>query len=577
MTKHPNILFLTVDALRADRMSLHGYSRPTTPNLERLASRALVFDEATSLASFTQPSYPSILTSSRPLSFGGYDHGAFGRPTTVFEQFHNAGYETYAMSTFQWVSRIAGYEQGIDREIYLFVLNTLVGVASVILRNHIERYRDGVIDAAALVQEAEPHLLRLFDVVDDYARNVEAQGRNDEFRHSRLRRDSYDYQKVTKIVEAHRSAFIQDKERYVRDHFAKPFQAHEWLGREWRLARKSNVILREAVERAFNRALSVISPSRAKTRAMAAKRYVDGGALADRIIRAMHEHDRAKPFLIWTHFLDTHVPYCPGRAGTWYREAPRYLRETGYDPGLDPAVAVSGRPNNPEEWAAWSAFYDATVLYVDEQIGRIVDTLDQLGIADETLIVFCADHGEELGDHGDISHHFRFYSHNVRVPLMFAGPGVSAGRSDALATLIDVVPSMAALAGVPEDSGWEGAAVSTDAVKKRETVVLESFHGGSCSFDHKPVYMAARNKQFNFLWKEARDPSDKFSADGPELYDVLDDPAELKNLYAPNHPALPPLEQAISDRLSEIPEFEAGRFDGKFETVAAAKKAAQAL
>jgi arylsulfatase A-like enzyme len=574
--KSPNILFLTVDALRADRMSLHGYNRPTTPSLEKLAARAMVFDEAVSLASFTQPSYPSILTSSRPLSFGGYDHGAFGRPATVFEKFHDERYETYALSTFQWVSRIAGYDRGIDHEISLFVLNTLVGVASVILRNHIERFRDSIINAEELAGEAEPHLMRLFDVLEHYVDNVRTQSRKDEFRHSRLRRDSYDYDRVQRICQAHKAAFLADKTEYVQKHFMQPFQAHEWLGKEWRLARQTGGLIREATGRIVNRTLASISPSRASARAMAAKRYVDGGALADRIIRAMKEHKGDKPFMIWTHFLDTHVPYCPGRAGKWHREAGRYLAALGYDSRLDPAIAVSGRPQTPEQWEAWSAFYDATVLYVDEQIGRIVDSLDEMGLAEETLIVFCADHGEELGDHGDISHHFRLYSHNVRVPLMFAGAGVTPGRSEALATLIDILPSMTEIAGIVADDSWEGKSVFSPEVAGRSNVVLESFHGGSCAFDHKPAYMAARDRRFNFLWKEFRDPSDKYSLDGPELYDTVADPDEQQNIYDPSHPSLPEFEQAIFRRLTEIPEFKQNRFDGKFATIAATGQKAKA-
>jgi hypothetical protein len=466
------------------------------------------------------------------------------------------------------VSRIAGYKKGIDHEVYLFVLNTLVGVASVILRNHIERFRDGLIGSEMLAEEARPHLLRLFDAVADYAENIQRQGVDDEFSHSRLRKDAYDYHRVLRISETHRKAFLADPSKYVERYFSKPFQAHEWLGKEWRRARHLTGIVREVGRRTANKALSLFSPSAAAAREIAAKRYVDGGALADRIIRTIDQHSGDRPLFLWTHFLDTHVPYCPGRAGTWYREAPDYLRVLGYDPGLDPSVPVSGRPTTDADWDTWSAYYDATVRYIDEQIGRIVQALDRKGIADETLLVFCADHGEELGDHGDISHHFRFYSHNVRVPLLFHGAGVSPGRSDALATLIDVVPAMASICGTDTDPQWEGEDPFSAAVAKREHIVLESFHGGSCAFEHKPVYIAARNKRFNFLWKEDRDPSDKYSADGPELYDIIADPGERNNIYSVDHPEIAAFERAIALRLAEISEFAPGRFDGKFATIA---------
>lgn len=565
-SRRPNVLFLTVDALRADRTSLHGYGRPTTPNLDRLAANALVCDQAVSLAAFTQPSYPSLLTSSRPFSFGGYDHGAFGRPKTVFEAFHDAGYETHVLSTFQWVSRIAGYEKGIDHEIYLFVLNTLVGVASVILRNHIELFRDGKIDAGRLAAEAEPHLLRLFDAIGVYCQKLETgtSGEMAEFIHSRVVNDAYDYRRVRAIADRHRAAFLADKTAYVAQHFAKPFAAHEWLGREWRYARRWTKLAGQAAFALGNRVLGMVDPGLASLRHMRFKRYVDSGALADRVIRIMGEHRGDKPFFIWTHMIDTHVPYCPGRGRRWYRETPDYLDKLGHGRDHDVSVAVMGRPQTPRQWATWSALYDAAVLYVDEQIGRILEALDGLGFSDDTLVVVCGDHGEELGDHGDISHHFRLYSHNVRVPMMFAAPWLTAERTPALTTLADLVPTMAEICGVPPDPRWEGEDINRESVRRRTHVVLESFHGGSCDFARKPLYMAVRDGRYNYLWKEYRDPSDGFSAEGPELYDTLDDPGERQNVYRPDHPVVARFNAAIAERLSQIPEIAAERISTAF-------------
>ncbi|MEL0105618.1 MAG: sulfatase-like hydrolase/transferase [Rhodospirillaceae bacterium] len=563
---HPNVLFLSVDALRADRTSLHGYPHNTTPNLVRLAKRAIVCDQASSLAAFTQPSYPSLLTSSRPLSCGGYDHGAFGRPATAFEAFHNAGYETYAFSTFQWISRIAGYDRGIDHEIYLFVLNTLVGVASVILRNQIEHFRDGGIDAEQLAQESEPHLLRLFDTVRFYCKRIDAQSANDmsEFENSQIYNESYDYKKIQRIVDAHQNEFLKNKAAYVQRYFPKPFVANEWLGMEWRYARSNTKLIREAFFRASNTVMRTFDSSRAQLREMALKRYVDGGELADRLIRAIREHSTDKPFFIWTHFLDTHVPYCPGRGRDWYRKTPDYLEAVGHNRDQDIAVAVCGRPQTPEQWKTWSDLYDASVYYVDEQIGRILDMLDETGLSENTIIALCGDHGEELGDHGDISHHFRFYSHNVHVPMMIAAPGMTNLRVSALTTLMDLVPTMANAAGIPMVPEWEGEDITSASVSERSQVVLESFHGGSCAFDIKPVYMAVRDGRYNYLWKEYLDPSDRYSADTHELYDTTVDRAEKNNIYDPNHPAVSAFDEAIKKRLTAIPEISSERIEVAF-------------
>ncbi len=164
----PNVLMLTVDALRADRMSFHGYDRPTTPHLERLAARSVVCDNAFSLGPFTQSACIQFMTSSRPLSYGGYDDGAVGRPQTIFKRFHDAGYRTTALSTLHWVNRFFGYGDGLDSEHQLFILNTLVGVAEARTRNSLSLYRAGEIEAPEMLATVAPVIAGLFDNVAEY-------------------------------------------------------------------------------------------------------------------------------------------------------------------------------------------------------------------------------------------------------------------------------------------------------------------------------------------------------------------------------------------------------------------------
>ena len=69
--------------LRADRLGVYGYDRPTTPNLDRFTENAVVCDNAYTLGPFTQVACIQLFTSSRPFSYGGYDRGAAGRPDTA--------------------------------------------------------------------------------------------------------------------------------------------------------------------------------------------------------------------------------------------------------------------------------------------------------------------------------------------------------------------------------------------------------------------------------------------------------------------------------------------------------------
>jgi hypothetical protein len=119
----------------------------------------------------------------------------------------------------------------------------------------------------------------------------------------------------------------------------------------------------------------------------------------------------------------------------------------------------------------------------------------------------------------------------------------------------------------PWDRDLAAAALLHDvgkAIDRRDHVIAEAFHGGNCLFEHRPPYIAVRTRRFKYLWKEYRDPTDAFSAEGPELFDHRDDPLEQNNLYRPDHPELPALERAVAARLAGIPEIPDDRIVAAF-------------
>jgi arylsulfatase A-like enzyme len=95
------------------------------------------------------------------------------------------------------------------------------------------------------------------------------------------------------------------------------------------------------------------------------------------------------------------------------------------------------------------------VPIIDDQLGRILQALEESGQRGNTIVVFTSDHGETLGDHGLVQKGCRFYEGLVRVPLIFSLPGhIEAGqRSDALVELSDKAPTLLQLCGqeIPED------------------------------------------------------------------------------------------------------------------------------
>ena len=180
----------------------------------------------------------------------------------------------------------------------------------------------------------------------------------------------------------------------------------------------------------------------------------------------------------------------------------------------------------PDSWGAWQQVaglsYDFTTL-VDEQIGRLLTRLDELGLADNTIVVFTSDHGDMMGSHGLQDKGF-MYEEAHRVPLLIHIPGKNDGFvRDELVYNMDIMPTLFDLIGL--DVGTEIDAQSlvpylyaeASPGKGREALFLE-FHG--IRYLHTQRGLVTREG-----YKYIFNPDDE-----DELYDLNTDPAEMHNL-----------------------------------------------
>jgi choline-sulfatase len=164
--------------------------------------------------------------------------------------------------------------------------------------------------------------------------------------------------------------------------------------------------------------------------------------------------------------------------------------------------------------------YFASISYVDEKIGEILDVLKRTRQEEDTIVVFLSDHGDMLGERG-MWFKMSFFEGSARVPLMIAAPGMAPGRIDTPVSTLDVLPTLAELAGVDLDdiSPWTdgesliGVAAGT---AKRGSVPMEYAAEGSVA----PM-VALRDGRFKLALCEK---------DEPQLFDLEADPHELKNL-----------------------------------------------
>jgi len=114
--KRPNVVLIVLDTVRADHLSVYGYSRPTTPGLERLASEGVVFEQALAPAPWTLPSHATLFTGLYPAQHhAGRLHPRLdGHLTTLPEILREQGYQTVGFSNNTWVSRATNFDQGFD-------------------------------------------------------------------------------------------------------------------------------------------------------------------------------------------------------------------------------------------------------------------------------------------------------------------------------------------------------------------------------------------------------------------------------------------------------------------------------
>jgi arylsulfatase A-like enzyme/tetratricopeptide (TPR) repeat protein len=217
--------------------------------------------------------------------------------------------------------------------------------------------------------------------------------------------------------------------------------------------------------------------------------------VVDAAVRWLGEH-RSEPFFAWLHLYDPHTPYAPP----------------------EPLFSEFGR-RGPE------GLYAGEIAFVDQQIDRLLAWLRDTSLDDRTIVVVVGDHGEALGSHGEGTHGYFIYDWATRVPFIVKTPfdDLRGVRVDAQVSLVDVFPTVLALAGIEAGSATHGRSLVPAMFRRdREEAVY--------------AYAESMAPDLQFGWsplRSIRSPQFKYiEAPRPELYDLVADPGEATNIYA---------------------------------------------
>lgn len=243
---------------------------------------------------------------------------------------------------------------------------------------------------------------------------------------------------------------------------------------------------------------------------------------------------RDQPFFMWVYYSDPHSDF---------RSHGRYERDLPGDTEVD--------------------HYDQEIRHTDTHIGRLLKALDERGATENTIIFFISDHGEGLvkeEDHYQVHHGANLYDEIMRVPLIVRGPGISPQRIETPVSLLDLVPTMNAIADVPSEP-W------------RRGVSLVPYLKGERP-PHPPVFFEKLRSQTPDLWPKGRGLKGMVAwpykviwtpkKDRFKVFDLSSDPHERRNLFKRLEPAerdriIEPLRAWAEHTLTPVPMvFEEG-------------------
>ena len=269
------------------------------------------------------------------------------------------------------------------------------------------------------------------------------------------------------------------------------------------------------------------------------QRTISSDKVTDKAIKLLRARND-EPFFLFLHYFDTHwvyqqheeYPYARGYEG-WLRDPAAQLNQEDFRQFL--GIGTSGlarQPVAPEDVAFLADLYDGEVAYVDQEIGRLLEFVGDEDLWRNTLVIFVADHGEELFDHGNVGHQLTLFQESIHVPLAIAQPSADCQvvvthpvETRALfSTVLDVL-------GLSPPAGRPASLLSGD--DRRQTMARSANHtkasGANGVMFPEPVdvwWTSLQDERWKLIKEHLRGRS--------MLFDLASDPGERRNCAADN-------------------------------------------
>ncbi|MCC6698596.1 MAG: sulfatase [Candidatus Hydrogenedentes bacterium] len=270
-------------------------------------------------------------------------------------------------------------------------------------------------------------------------------------------------------------------------------------------------------------------------------------------------------FFLWVHYIAPHSPWAPPEKHRLFGDPTYSGTLTGGQDDMAAAM-LSEQGINDADLAHIISLYDGEINLTDMMIGILMESLRELGLDQNTLVVITADHGEELYEHYRFLHHqASVYEGTLRVPLIYRLPGkIPAGKSvPDLCGLIDVAPTILGILDVPVPASYQG--VNTEPLMRGETVALGPAFG-----EWRDKILFVRTNEYRYIYNPLNyhppmvnnqrlaglTDAELAKRNGmpikeQELYKVSEDPYEQKEIAADNEEAITALRALLDGYMSQ--------------------------
>lgn len=284
-----------------------------------------------------------------------------------------------------------------------------------------------------------------------------------------------------------------------------------------------------------------------------------GEKVTNKAIEIINSSKESEPFFMWVDYNDTHIPYNPGPFTGKFKadlKGKSFFKEV-YKKNINPKYLSfwRGAYSRSSTFEDIIARYDSAISYNDYLIGKVVDSLKEKGILENTLIFYFSDHGESFDTQGIFFDHHGLYDVCTNVPLIISGPKIPKGKKiDALVQHEDIVPTILDLLEINYDKeNFDGKSLLSLLSGKEKKVRDYVYLAENSSQSKKAI----RNPDFKYIKSNSEVEAicsicNEIHGGAIELYDLEKDFEEKENISDKNKDRLDEMKKLLETHLKDL-------------------------